>query len=346
MQTELELRALSQNRALEQYLARESGAATVSIHSASLLSGGAVQESWKIDADFSGSVLAGSQALVLRADATTQLAASLSRVHECVVLRVAHTSGVLVPEPLYCCDDRSVIGRPFFVMKWIAGQASGASLVHNSSSRRRGVIAERLARELALIHRIKPPHPALALALGEPPTDPALSRIELYRRWLDDFADPHPVAEWALRWLDRRRPTTGEIVLCHGDFRTGNYLVNEAGPTAILDWEFASWGDPHEDIGWFCCKSWRCGALDREAGGLVSRDVFCRAYEAHSGRSLDRERLHYWEVMASLRWLILALQQRDRFSRGGERSLALALTGRRPAECEFEILRLTDAGTL
>jgi len=46
--------------------------------------------------------------------------------------------------------------------------------------------------------------------------------------------------------------------------------------------------------------------------------------------------------MASLRWLILALQQRERFRRGGERSLDLALTGRRPSECEFELLRLIE----
>jgi hypothetical protein len=47
--------------------------------------------------------------------------------------------------------------------------------------------------------------------------------------------------------------------------------------------------------------------------------------------------------MAALRWLVIALRQRDRFLAQGERSLDLALTGRRPAECEFEILRLTEA---
>jgi aminoglycoside phosphotransferase (APT) family kinase protein len=171
-------------------------------------------------------------------------------------------------------------------------------------------------------------------------------RLALYRRWLDDFDDPHPAAEWGLRWLELEKPAATEIVLLHGDFRTGNYLIDGDRLAAILDWEFASLGDPHEDIGWFCCKSWRFGALDREAGGLVPRATFYRAYEEHSGRSLDPRHLHYWEVMASLRWLILALQQRDRFLRGGERSLALALTGRRPAECEFELLRLIEAGRL
>jgi hypothetical protein len=45
--------------------------------------------------------------------------------------------------------------------------------------------------------------------------------------------------------------------------------------------------------------------------------------------------------MAALRWLVIALRQRDRCLIGGEASLDLALTGRRPAECELEILKLT-----
>ena len=60
-----------------------------------------------------------------------------------------------------------------------------------------------------------------------------------------------------------------------------------------------------------------------------------------SGKPIDPRRVHYWEVMAALRWLVIALKQRDRFTKQGERSLDLALTGRRPAECELEILALT-----
>ena len=53
--------------------------------------------------------------------------------------------------------------------------------------------------------------------------------------------------------------------------------------TGILDWEFAGWGDPHEDIGWFCCKGWRFARLDREAGGIAERAPFYRGYEGESG---------------------------------------------------------------
>jgi len=112
--------------------------------------------------------------------------------------------------------------------------------------------------------------------------------------------------------------------------------------TAILDWEFAGWGDPDEDIGWFCCKGWRFGRLDREAGGIADRAPFYRGYESESGRVLDPERVKFWEVMANLRWAAIALQQSDRFLLGGARNLSTAITGRRATECELELLMLLD----
>jgi aminoglycoside phosphotransferase (APT) family kinase protein len=145
-----------------------------------------------------------------------------------------------------------------------------------------------------------------------------------------------------MRWLETHMLSPSEPVLCHRDFRTGNYLVDGVGLTAILDWEFAGWSDPSEDIGWFCCKGWRFARLDREAGGIAERRPFYRGYEDESGRRVDPHRVWFWEVLANIRWAIIALQQHDRYMIGGERSLDLALTGRRATECELEILMLLD----
>jgi aminoglycoside phosphotransferase (APT) family kinase protein len=328
--------------ALGRFLAQSSGAREGAIREARRLTGGSVQECWSLHVEMTGGALAGRSTLVLRTDAPTALLASRSRAEEFAVLRAAFAAGVRVPEPLYRCEDRDVIGRPFFIMRWVGGIASGAVLARSAEwETRRPALLSELGRQLARIHALQV-GPELSF-LGEPSADAANSRIARYRDWLDRFDDPHPVAELALRWLDCERPPPAPAVLCHGDFRTGNFLASERGLDAILDWEFADWGDPHEDIGWFCSKSWRFGAFDREAGGLGSRAAFYRAYEAAGGRRIDPARAHYWEVAASLRWLLLALQQRDRFLRGGERTLDLALTGRRPAESEFEILRLLDA---
>src|SRR5438046_3605287 len=119
-------------------------------------------------------------------------------------------------------------------------------------------------------------------------------------------------------------------------------MLAGAERTGFLDWEWAGWGDPAEDIGWFCGKGWRFARLDREAGGIAPRAVFYGAYEAASGRRLDPERVRFWEVLANLRWAVIALQQSDRYLIGGARDLSTAIIGRRATECELELLMLLD----
>jgi len=162
-----------------------------------------------------------------------------------------------------------------------------------------------------------------------------------YRRHLDELPDPHPALEWGLRWLEVHAPKGEDTVFCHRDYRTGNYMVDDGKLTAILDWEFAGWSDPMEDIGWLTAKCWRFGANDRAVGGIGSLDALYRGYEAESGKPLDRDRLGYWQVMAHMRWAVIALQQADRFVTGGERNLELALTAHIVPELELEILRKT-----
>ncbi|HEX6842106.1 MAG TPA: phosphotransferase family protein [Stellaceae bacterium] len=326
---------------LARYLREAAGARAADIVELRRLSGGAVQENWLLVAAIEGGALAGRQKLVLRTDAATSLSMSLDRASEFAVQRLVHAGGVTVPEPLFLCRDAQVIGKPFFVMRWLPGIADGERIVAGELGGSRAVLAERLAQELAKLHKLRPPRDAV-VGLAAPPDDAARARLAPLARFIAGRDQPHPVAEWGIRWLRRHAPPPAAPVLCHGDFRTGNYLADAHGFTALLDWDFACWSDPDEDIAWFCLGYWRFGAYAREAGGLVPRAAFHRAYQAASGRAIDPVRARYWEVMAALRWLVIALEQRDRFLKGGERSLKLLLNGRRPAECELEILKLTD----
>ena len=323
---------------LARFLADAAGARSAKLTELRRLPGGAVQENWLVAAVLDGAA----HKLVLRTDAATTLSMSRDRAAEFAIQRLAHGAGVTVPEPLFLCRDPAVIGKPFFLMRWMPGAADGQRVVAGELGGPRDVLAERLARELARIHAVRP-SPAAVAHLGTPPADAAQARLRPLARFIETHAEPHPVAEWGVRWLLNHVPPPVAPVLCHGDFRTGNYLADERGFTALLDWDFACWSDPDEDIGWFCLGYWRFGAYHREAGGIVPRATFHRAYEAASGRPIDPARARYWEVMAALRWLVIALEQRDRFLLGGERSLQLLLNGRRPAECELEILQLTES---
>ena len=130
------------------------------------------------------------------------------------------------------------------------------------------------------------------------------------------------------------------MVLAHQDFRTGNFLIDEAGLTAILDWEFAAWSDPMADIGWFCAECWRFSRPDLEAGGLCERAPFYEGYAAASGRAIDATRVRWWELVAHLRWAVIALQQGRRTASGPE-ALNLALTARIADTLELAALRTT-----
>ena len=330
--------------AIERFVAAAAGADAVTIRSAGKLSGGAVQENWFADLDIDGGAHAGRLGCVLRCDSPTAgVAISHGRAQEFALLKTVFAAGVTVPEPLWLCEDPAVIGRPFFLMRRIAGTAAGHVLVKD---RTRGgdrvQLAERLGRELARIHSVRPPQPALDF-LPAVEGSPARHRIAQHRGFLDAHHTPYPVLEWGLRWLERHAPERGLVTLCHGDYRTGNYMVDESGLTGILDWEFAGWSDPLEDIGWFCAKCWRFGNVAEEAGGIGKREDFYRGYEAESGRRIDRDAIHYWEVMAHMNWAVIAVQQAERHVSGEEHSLLLALTGHIVPELEHEILTLTEA---
>ncbi len=326
---------------LARFLAERSGASKVQVGEPELLAGGAIQENWGFEAEFSGGPFGGSHRLVLRTDAATGVASSLDRIEEFAVQRAAWAAGVTVAEPLWACADPEVIGRPFFVMRRVAGTAQGREITSDPAIEPfLSTVASRLGAELARLQKIRAPHHELG---GLQDID-AAQHIAGFRAYLDRHPNPRPVLEWAINWLETHIPEKLSPVLCHRDFRTGNYMLNGPELTAILDWEFAGWGDPDEDIGWFCCKGWRFGRLDREAGGIAGREAFYRAYEAESGRRLDPERVRFWEVLANVRWAVIALQQSDRYLIQGARDLVTAIIGRRATECELELLMLLDPG--
>lgn len=324
------------------FLAQASGARAVEIFRVERLDGGAIRENWGLDVRFCGGLFAGEQRLVLRTDAPTGVPDSLTRGEEFAVLKTAFAAGVTVPEPLFASADPAILGKPFFVMRRLPGSAIGRRIARNPKlDTALPALAEQLGRELGKLQRIRPPHADLTFLPAPAANVPAV-QIARFRTYLDAHPVPRPILEWGLTWLETHIPPPLPPVLCHRDFRTGNYLLDGTRLAAILDWEFAGWGDPDEDIAWFCCKGWRHGRLDREAGGIADRSHFYRGYEEESDRRIDPARLFFWEVMANLRWAIIALQQSDRNILGGARDLDLAITGRRASECELEILMLLD----
>ncbi|RVT92221.1 phosphotransferase family protein [Rhodovarius crocodyli] len=320
--------------ALEHWLSAAAGA-PVAIQSMARLSGGAIQQNWGVEATLDSAP----QRWVLRTDNATTLAVSRSRVEEFALLRAAHEAGVTVAEPLFCCADAGVAGAPFFVMRRVAGTASGHALAKAAAARGGNTaLAAAHGRELARIHRIRPPRAELAF-LGHN------DFIAEMRARLDDAGTPRPALEWGLRHMERNAPPALPPVLLHRDFRSGNVMVDGDAVTAVLDWEFAGWGDPYEDLGWFTARCWRFGQDHLEAGGIGPLDAFLAGYAAEAGWTPDPARVRYWQLGATIRWAVIAADQALRHISGQERSLELALTGHMVPGLEWEVLEMANAGT-
>lgn len=326
---------------LSAWIAGQLGAKGLTIEESRALGGGSIQENRLIRCRIGEET----REFVLRRDAPATIASSRSRREEFRLLEAAWAAGVRVPEPVGFCEDPQVIGAPFALMGLVAGIGLGPRIAKDLTlGGDREKLAEDLGRELAKIHGVLDPRqdPPSALAfLGPPEPEPARAELVRLRESLDGIGATRPAIEWVLRWAEVTAPSCPSPALVHRDFRTGNYMVDETGLTAILDWEFAGWGDPAQDLGWFCAACWRFGRLDKEAGGVGSREAFYRGYREVGGRPFAAESVAYWEVMAHLRWAVIALEQGARHVSGREFSLELALTGRMVPELEQAILRAT-----
>lgn len=322
---------------LSAFLSRASGNRPIRVVRLERMSGGAVQENWALEVNFEGAM----HQWVLRTDARAAVRESLTRAQEFAVLQAMQEARVLAPRPLYLCDDDAITGRRFFIMERLPGIAAGHRV-----TRDRTLVPDpaRLARELAAnlarLHGIRPPQPALAFL----DTMHARDNLAHYRRYLDSHPEAHPVLEWGLRWCELNAPANEETTFIHRDYRTGNYLVHEGGLAGVLDWEFAAFGNPLEDVGWLCARCWRFARPDVVMGGVAPLEDFLPEYERHSGRRVTADDLRYWQVMAHVRWAIIALQQTQRHLSGIEPSLELALTGHILGDLELEILNLTTGG--
>lgn len=334
------------------------GAALVTI--GAKLGGGAIQDNWALDVEIADGPKAGRHELVLRSDAASRIAESRSRTEEVALLQVALDAGMSVPQPFAVEPTGKVIGRSFSLIRRLSGVAEPRQVLHQladltemheaeqgddeTSEAPGDALAHRLGEELAKLHRITPQAAPAGLAFLQPVgADLIARRVADYRHHLDQLPEPQPVLEWALNWIEDHAPAVDRVTLCHRDFRLGNLLIEDGQLTGVLDFEFAGWSDPDEDLGWLCARCWRFGAFAQEAGGIGSRAAFYEGYRSIAGREIDDRRIRFWEIVGTLRWAMIALDQGERHFSGGERSLNLALTALRALECEYDLLHDIEA---
>ncbi|MGO8969332.1 MAG: phosphotransferase family protein [Myxococcaceae bacterium] len=304
------------------------------------LAGGACQDMHRLEL----TTALGPVRLVLRSDARLPLPASLGRREEFAVVEAARAARVPTPAVHHLTEGLVRPGAWAYFMDWVDGEAIGRRVVKAKElSGARERLPAQLAQALAQVHTVTPAS-ASSLPLQKVAGGPVQGGLVFVRGMLDGLKEPHPTLEYVFRWLVSHAPQEAPSCLLHGDFRTGNFLVTADGLAAVLDWEFARWGTPAEDVGWLCVRDWRFGQNALPAGGLATREAFFEAYASASGNRLDPRTVHWWEVMGNVRWAAGSVHQGERYLSGEESDLEYVAIARRAPEMEWEALRLLEQG--
>ncbi len=293
------------------------------------LGGGASRQSWRV---------AGSAGRwVLRRDPPgAESWVPLEVEHR--VVGAATAAGVPTAPPLAFEPEGGRFGSAGFVMEHVDGESIAPRVLRRepyAEARRR--LPDQLAVALAAVHSVEP-REIQGVIGGD--GDPALQACSLWEAELDRIGEPLPAVEAGLRWLRLNAPDPARIALVHGDFRLGNFIVDEAGLAAVIDWELCHAGDPTEDIAWLTIRSWRFGNDELPVAGLGELAPFLDAYERAAGWRPDAERLRWWQAMGNVKWAVICARQAHDHLTGVRPSAELASLGRRICEPEWDLLEL------
>jgi aminoglycoside phosphotransferase (APT) family kinase protein len=292
--------------------------------------GGASRETWLVESE--------SERWVLRRDPEGSVSL-VAIAEEFALIDRAREAGVPVPAPVAMEPAGGRLQTAGMVMSFVGGTSVAPRILRKPEFEgARSRLTAQLGEALARIHSIAPVR--LEGVLPDPGANPAIDQLSEWERQLDEIGEPLPAVELGLRWLRANAPEPAEPRLVHGDFRLGNFIVDEDGLAAVIDWELSHLGDPAEDIGWLCIRSWRFGNDDRPVAGVGGLDDFVSAYEKAGGEPIDRGRIRYWEAFGNVKWAIICARQAHDHLTGVRRSHELASLGRRICEPEWDLLEL------
>lgn len=280
----------------------EAWGAPVAVDDMARFHGGAARETWGFRATASrASPEERSRRLVLRLDPASSLIRT-ARAAEFHALARAHAAGLPAPRPLLLDAEGRHLGAPGLVTEAIDGGRAAGLFEPDPYGGTRERVGRAAFAALGRLHALAPDDADRAAL----PVQDAAGRLAWWKAEMGRHASrPEPVAEAALRWLERHLPApSGPPAIVHGDFRSGNLLFGEQGLLAILDWEMAHIGDPMEDLAWAADPLWAHGDAAR-VGAMLPLGEAVAIWEEASGRRFDRASWPWWRLFAGLQGLAI-----------------------------------------
>jgi aminoglycoside phosphotransferase (APT) family kinase protein len=229
------------------------------------------------------------------------------------------------PEPILVCEDESIIGAKFYLMRRVKGT----------------ILRNRVPKELKM-------GPAAFQALSKSAIDQLvhLHQLDLSSSGLDQLGKPEGYAQrqvegWTKRyensktdeiaslnetaeWLKNNIPVSSSVAFIHNDFKYDNLVLDSIDLTkvlAVLDWEMATIGDPLMDLG--TTLAYWAEATDSDAlkpfnltwlPGNLTRQEVLNYYQGKSGKSIDNIIFYY--VFGSFKVAVICQQIYFRYKKG------------------------------
>lgn len=200
-------------------------------------------------------------------------------------------SAVPVPRMLAFCDDRSVVGTPFYLMARVEGRVFSDCALPGVSPQDRRAMYLAMAEMLARLHAVD------WRAVGlEDYGRPGNYFERQVRRWSSQWAQSRqqdvPEIDRLAAWLQANAPQDETTTLVHGDFRIGNLMFHPTEPrvVAVLDWELSTLGHPMSDLA-FSALAWRLlpqeymgmRGLDTPESGIPTQSDYLAHYASQGG---------------------------------------------------------------
>ena len=223
------------------------------------------------------------------------------------------------------CEDESVLGVPFYVMRWLDGDVITGELPTGlETDAARFALGMDLVDTLVEIHAADVSIPQLA-AFARPGSYLERQVRRFAQLWEINQTRQIAAVDEVSSYLTAHLPEPLPSTVVHGDYRLGNMMVSPGDPTrivAVLDWEMGAIGDPRADVGYLLATysepNGSVSALGSSpvtaTAGFPSRTQLVERYAARSGR--DVEPLAWFEALALWKAAVFCEAIYGRYTRG------------------------------
>src|SRR6218665_2120272 len=250
--------------------------------------------------------------LVLRKQPAGDLLPSAHAIdREFRMLRALADTDVPVPTARAFCEDRSIIGTPFYLMDRLEGRVMPDYALPQIPRDERRAYLLAMAAVMVRLHAVD--WAALGVRdYGRPGNFYERQIARWTRQWQASRHADNPDIDRLIDWLPAHIPPGDEVAIAHGDLRLGNLMFHPTEPRviAVLDWELSTLGHPLADAA-YSVMAWHMApdqfhglrSLDLDALGLPSQAEVLAHYRRCSGR--DEPVTAFHQAFAMFRFAVI-----------------------------------------